>query len=246
MKLKQKIALVTGASRGIGRAIAIELANQGAHVIINYKTDGQRALATLNQIEKNGGSGVLIKGDVSDYLFAKKLITDIVNDFGTIDILVNNAGIAKFGLFTELTEQDWDEVINTNLKGVFNCCHHAVQAMLPHKNGSIINISSIWGNVGASCEVFYSASKGGVNAFTRALGKELAPSGIRVNAIAPGVIDTDMNNCFTEEERDALAQEIPMMRFGNGQEIAKLVAFLASDDASYITAQVITIDGGFV
>jgi 3-oxoacyl-[acyl-carrier protein] reductase len=244
LKLKQKVALVTGASKGIGRAIALELAKQGAYVVINYKTDDQGALTTLRTIEAAGGTGKLAKGDVANYSFAKQLITKVVSISGRIDILVNNAGISKVGLFTEMTEQDWDETININLKGMFNCCHHAVKSMLHDKSGSIINISSIWGTNGASCEVFYSASKGGINAFTKALGKELAPSGIRVNAIAPGVIDTAMNNFFSQQEKDALAEEIPMMRFGTSEEVAKLVAFLASDDASYITAQIITIDGG--
>lgn len=157
---------------------------------------------------------------------------------------MNNAGVSKIGLFTDMTEQDWDDVMNTNLKGVFNCCHQAVKYMLSQKSGSIINISSIWGNYGGSCEVLYSASKGGINAFTKALAKELAPSGIRVNAIAPGVIDTDMNECFTAQDRQLILEDIPMQRFGQAEDVAKLATYLASDDANYITAQIITVDGG--
>lgn len=243
-KLAGKVAVVTGASSGIGRSIAIELAKNGATVVINYKSNDQGAAETLSLIRKNKGHGKIFKGDISHYQTAKNLVKKTIHEYGHIDILVNNAGVSKIGLFTDMTEQDWDDVMNTNLKGVFNCCHQAVKYMLSQKSGSIINISSIWGNYGGSCEVLYSASKGGINAFTKALAKELAPSGIRVNAIAPGVIDTDMNECFTAQDRQLILEDIPMQRFGQAEDVAKLATYLASDDANYITAQIITVDGG--
>lgn len=241
-----KVAVVTGASKGIGRSIAVEFAKHGASVVVNYKSDHAAATETLRIINEFSGTGHIIQGDIADYKIAGKLITTAIDLYGQIDILVNNAGISKIGLFTEMTELDWDELMNINLKGVFNCTHHAVKQMLPRKTGSIINISSIWGNCGGSCEVFYSASKGGVNAFTKALGKELAPSGIKVNGIAPGVIDTAMNQCFSPEDQELMVQNIPMLRFGQGEDVAKLAVFLASDDANYITSQIITIDGGML
>lgn len=246
MRLKGKIAVVTGASKGIGRSIAIEFAKHGATVIINYKNDKLAATETLSIIDELSGTGHIIQGDISNYNTAGKLITATIDLYGHIDILVNNAGISKVGLFTEMTEHDWDELMGVNLKGVFNCTHQAIKHMLPRKIGSIINISSIWGSCGGSCEVYYSASKGGVNAFTKALGKELAPSGIRVNAIAPGVIDTAMNQCFSPDDQELMVQSIPMLRFGQGEDVAKLAVFLASDDANYITSQVITVDGGML
>jgi 3-oxoacyl-[acyl-carrier protein] reductase len=193
-----------------------------------------------------GGYGHIICADVSIYSSAETLIKKVENTFGKIDILVNNAGISKVGLFSEMYEKDWDEIINTNLKSTFNCCHVAVKNMIKRKSGCIINISSIWGNVGASCEVIYSASKGGINSFTKALSKELGPSGIRVNAIAPGVIDTSMNKWLTKEEKDNIINEIPLQSFGNGEDIGKLVVFLSSSESKYITGQIITVDGGMV
>lgn len=246
MSLSGKVALVTGASKGIGRSIAVTFAEKGATVIINYKKDDEGAAKTLEMIKSVDGYGSIIKADVSSYYGAKNMIDEVLNSFGKIDILVNNAGISKNGLFIDMTEEDWDAIIDTNVKSMFNCSHNVVKAMLQQKSGVIINISSIWGNVGASCEVIYSASKGGINSFTKALAKELAPSNIRVNAIAPGVIDTEMNKWLSAEEREALINEIPMMKFGEGEDVAKLAAFLASEDARYITGQIMTVDGGFI
>lgn len=246
MKLLGKVAVVTGASKGIGRSIAVEFAKHGATVVINYNNDRAGAEETQRIINDLSGEACIIQSNVADYNMAEKLITSTVDIYGQIDVLVNNAGISKIGLFTDMTPQDWQQIIGINLTGVFNCTHQAVKQMLPRKSGSIINISSIWGESGGSCEVFYSASKGGVNAFTKALGKELAPSNIRVNAIAPGVIDTAMNQCFSPQDRDAIIQNIPMLRLGQGEDVAKLAVFLASDDSSYITAQVITVDGGML
>ncbi|WP_061329934.1 elongation factor P 5-aminopentanone reductase [Clostridium botulinum] len=238
-----KVAIVTGGSRGIGRSIALELTKAGANVIINYNKNKEDALETLSLIKNLGGYGYVCKADVSDYDSSKKLIEFAINKFGKIDILVNNAGIAKIGLFIDMDENDWDNIINTNLKGVFNCSHNVIKYMLDKGEGTIINVSSMWGNIGASCEVIYSASKGGINAFTKALAKELGPNNIRVNAVAPGVINTDMNSCLCEEDMDNLKNEIPLMRLGEGEEVGKVVAFLSSKDSSYINGQIITIDG---
>lgn len=246
MDFAGKVVLITGGSRGIGKSIAVEFAKLGATVVINYKSNDNAVEETLCDIKSLGGYAVAIKGDISDYKFVKNMIDDIINKFGKIDVLVNNAGISKIGLFIDMEEEDFDDIIGTNLKGIFNTCHNVSKYMLKKRKGNIINISSIWGGVGASCEVLYSASKGGVNSFTKALGKELAASGIRVNAVQPGVIDTEMNKWLSKEEKDSLIEEIPMMKFGKGEDIAKLVTYLASDNAKYITAQVITVDGGYV
>lgn len=244
MNLKGKVALVTGASRGIGKGIAIELAKAGACVIINYKSNDKAAEETLKELRGLGAYALKIKGDVSDYGFSKQMIETTVEKLGKIDILVNNAGISKVGLFMDALPGEWDNILNVNLMGTINCSHNAVKEMIKQKSGSIINISSMWGNVGASCEVIYSASKGAINAFTKALAKELAPSNIRVNAIAPGVIDTEMNGWLSLEDRKSLVEEIPMMKFGEVDDIGNLVTFLASENSKYITGQVITIDGG--
>lgn len=241
-----KIAIITGGSKGIGKAIAKKLALEGCSIVINYSSDDKAAESTVKEIKDLGGYAIKIKGDISKYNEAKLLIDGTVKVFGKIDILVNNAAISKVGIFTDMDEKDWDDIINTNLKGIFNTCHNAVNYMLKHKEGSIINISSIWGNVGASCEVIYSASKGGVNSFTKALAKELAPSNIRVNAISPGVMKTSMNSWLSEEEVLNLKEEIPIGDFGEGEDVANLVKFLCSSNSKYITGQVITVDGGLI
>jgi len=246
MSLKGKVAIITGASRGIGKGIAIELAKAGCCVVINYKSNDEAAEKTMHEIRELGAYALKIKGDVSDYEFSKEMMNTTLEKLGRIDILINNAGISKVGLFMDATIEEWDNVLDVNLKGTINCCHNVVQEMIKQKSGSIINISSMWGNVGASCEVIYSASKGAINAFTKALAKELAPSNIRVNAIAPGVIDTEMNSFLTEGERKSLVDEIPMMKFGEVQDVGMLVTFLASENSKYITGQVITIDGGMI
>lgn len=244
--LNGKVAVITGASRGIGRAIAVELSKHGVWVVINYKSDRNGAEKTLETIKENKGNGMIYQCDVSLNNAVKEMFQDIANKYGKVDILVNNSGISKVGLFVDMSELDFDEIMNVNFKGVYNCTSCAVRSMIERKCGTIINISSIWGNVGASCEVLYSATKGAINSFTKSLGKELGASGIRVNAISPGVIDTDMNKCFSEDERSELKNEIPMMKFGKTEEVAKAAAFLASDESSYITAQVITVDGGMI
>lgn len=246
MKLRGKVAVVTGASKGIGASIALELAKLGANVVINYKSDAKGAKDVLKAIEDGGGIGSIIYGDVSKYHEAEILVKKTVKIYGKIDILVNNAGISKTGLFIDMYERDWDEILDVNLKGVYNCTHNVLKYMLPEKRGSIVNVSSIWGEMGASCEVIYSASKGGVNSFTKALSKELAPSNIRVNAVAPGVIETNMNSFLIDEERKELEYEIPLGYFGKCIQVAKVVAFLCSEDSDYITGQIVNVNGGMV
>ncbi len=244
MNLKGKVAIVTGASRGIGKGIALELAKAGASVVINYKSNDEAAENTLQEIRELGVYALKIKGDVSDYEFSKRMIQTTLEKLGKIDILINNAGISKVGLFMDAVPEEWDNIINVNLKGAINCSHNVIKEMIKQKSGNIVNISSMWGNVGASCEVIYSASKGAINSFTKALAKELAPSNIRINAIAPGVIDTEMNSWLTGEERRSLASEIPMMKFGEVCDVGMLAVFLASENSKYLTGQVISIDGG--
>lgn len=246
MDLSGKVALITGASRGIGRGIALEFAKAGAIVVVNYRKDEKGALETLKLIKEAGSYGTCIKADVSKFNETTSMINDIIEKYGNIDILVNNAGISKVGLFMDMAEEEWKELLDIDLRGPINCSHCVLKHMVSKKRGSIINISSIWGNSGASCEAVYSAAKGGLNSFTKALAKELAPSNIRVNAIAPGVIDTEMNNHLSKEEKEELKLYIPMMRFGNGEDIGKLTVFLASENSNYITGQIITIDGGMI
>ncbi|MCY6957111.1 elongation factor P 5-aminopentanone reductase [Clostridium brassicae] len=246
MDFHGKVVLITGGSRGIGRSIALEFAKCNASVIVNYRNNDKEAEKTIEEIKKLGGYCETIKGDIKEYDFSKKMIQYIIDKYGKIDVLINNAGISKVGLFIDMTEKDFDDIMGVNLRGVFNTCSNVVKHMIERKEGNIVNISSIWGGVGASCEVLYSASKGGVNSFTKALGKELAPSGIRVNGIQPGVIDTDMNKWMSQEDRKALIDEIPISRFGEGEDIAKLAVFLASDEAKYITSQIISVDGGYI
>ncbi|MHC1721501.1 MAG: SDR family oxidoreductase [Clostridiaceae bacterium] len=246
MDLIGKVAIVTGSSKGIGAAIAIELAKLGANVVINYKSDKEGAADVLGAVRDAGGIGSIACGDISGYEEAAAIIDRTIEVYGRIDILVNNAGISKTGLFIDMTEKDWDEIMDVNLKGIYNCTHNALRYMLPQRSGTIVNISSIWGEAGASCEVIYSAAKGGVNSFTRALSKELAPNGIRVNAVSPGVIDTRMNGSLSEEERKSLECQIPMGYFGRCAQVAKVVAFLCLDSSDYVTGQIINVDGGFL
>lgn len=245
-KLSGKIALVTGASRGIGRAIAIEMAKEGASIVINYSKDDNGAKETLEEIKKINGYGVLVKEDISSYENTRTMVDEIISTMGRIDILVNNAGISTVGLFMDSNEESINKIMNVNLMGPIYLTRHVINYMMMRKSGSIVNISSMWGEVGASCEVLYSASKGGMNLFTKALAKELAPSNIRVNGIAPGVIDTSMNSFLGEEDKKALEEEIPLGRFGQSHEIGKLAVFLCSEDSSYITGQIIRADGGYI
>jgi short chain dehydrogenase. len=240
-----KTVLVTGSSRGIGKAIAIKFAKEGYNVVINCVKNTESLNQTKSEIEKYPVSCLAYVGDMGSYDKAKELFCMIKERFGTLDVLVNNAGISYIGLLTDMTPDDWNKVIATNLTSVYNCCSLAIPDMVRRKSGSIINISSVWGIVGASCEVAYSASKGGVNAFTKALAKELAPSNIRVNAIACGAIDTDMNKFLDAEELQNLKNEIPAGRLGGPEEVADLAYYLAEKN-NYLTGQVIGLDGGWI
>lgn len=244
--LNGKVAIVTGGAGDIGREICIELAKEGASIAIHYNNSYDKAAGLKEYIKNNFSYAEIFKADISDRQQVDNMIDSIYNKFGRIDYLINNAGIAQIKPFIEITEEDWDKMMNVNLKGIFNCTQSVLRYMLPQKYGSIINISSIWGISGASCEVHYSASKGGIIAFTKALAKELGPSKIRVNCIAPGVIDTRMNNILNREEKEHLIEDIPLMSMGKPQDVANAVLFLLSDKANFITGQVITVDGGFI
>lgn len=241
----KKTALVTGSSRGIGKAIAIRFAKEGYNLVINGSSRKEKLLQTKSDIEQYKVSCMAYLGDMGDYEKAREMFLMIKNGFGPIDVLVNNAGISYIGLLTDMSFEDWNKVINTNLTSVYNCCSLAIPDMVREKSGKIINISSVWGNVGASCEVAYSASKGGMNAFTKALAKELAPSNIQVNAIACGAIDTEMNHFLTDEELLQLSNDIPAGRLGRAEEVANM-AFQLSQNNSYLTGQVIGLDGGWM
>ena len=245
MNFKDQVVLITGSSRGIGKAIALKFASLGATVLINGSKDLVALKTTYEEITSLGGKAHMYLCDVSSYDATKDLFDTIYSQVGRpIDILINNAGICHVGLFTDTTPSMWKSLIDTNLTSVYNCCHLAVPSMVHNHSGCIINISSIWGNVGASCEVAYSATKGAINSLSKALGKELGPCNIRVNAIACGFIETDMNNCLSQEDKDAFIEEVPLCRAGKPDEVADLCVYLASDQSSYLTSQVITLDGG--
>ena len=241
-----KTVLITGSSKGIGAATAILFAQKGYNVVINFNDSYQSATLLCQSLVANGYSVMTHKANVANRLDVELMVKETLYKFGSLDILVNNAGISHQGLITETDEIDFDRIIDINLKGVFNCCKAVVPSMVNRQSGKIINISSMWGQVGASREVAYSASKAGVIGLTKALAKELAPSGITVNAIAPGLIETSMNSHLSVEELADFVESIPLGRMGNADEIAAAVEFLASDKADYITGQVIGINGGFV
>ena len=242
--MAHKTVLITGASRGIGRAIAQIFAEAGWSVGICCKKNIAELSEVKKYIEATGSQCFDFIGDMGCYEEAQKFITEARKVLGPIDCLVNNAGISHIGLLSDMHAEEWNEIIQTNLTSVFNCCKQVIPDMVARQSGSIINISSVWGSCGASCEVAYSASKGGMNAFTRALAKELAPSNIQVNAIACGVIDTAMNHCFSPEDMEALKAEIPADRLGTPEEVASLV-FQTANAPGFLTGQVITMDGGW-
>lgn len=246
MDLNKKTVLVTGSSRGIGKAIALAFGRAGCNVVLNASKSIVQLEETKTLLEKQNIPTLALLADVSDYETCRELFAEIEKKFGSVDILVNNAGISHIGLFTDMTPAQWQRILSVNLESALNCTHLAVPSMVHKKNGVIINISSMWGEVGASCEAVYSASKGAINAFTKAMAKELGPSNIRVNAISCGVIDTEMNACFSQEERQALAEEIPLMRFGKPEEVGDLAVFLASQRAKFLTGKIITLDGGMI
>jgi 3-oxoacyl-[acyl-carrier protein] reductase len=242
--LEGRVAIVTGASRGIGRSIAIELAQRGATTVVNYKESADAAKEVVSEIRSSGGNAKSFQSDVSDFKQAKNLIKFALDNFQGLDILVNNAGITRDKLIMMMTEEDWDIVLDTNLKSVFNCSKPAVRHMMRKRFGRIINITSIAGQMGNPGQTNYSASKAGQIGFTKALAREVASRDITVNGVAAGYIETDIWSGVPDEARDAILAMIPLGRKGETQEIADAVAFLASDQASYITGQIIGIDGG--
>ena len=242
--LKNKIALITGAGRGIGRAIAIALAKEGAEVVINYNGSEERAKEVKQTIEEIGGKASMYKCNVSDFTACEAMIKDIVKEYGHLDILVNNAGITKDGLIMKMKEEDFDSVLNVNLKGTFNTIRHSARQMLKQRSGKIINISSVSGILGNVGQANYAASKAGVIGLTKTMARELGSRGITVNAIAPGFVDTEMTGVLSEEIRENACKQIILGRFGKPEDIANTAVFLASDKADYITGQVISVDGG--
>lgn len=242
--LDGKIAVVTGASRGIGRDIAIALAARGANVIVNYNGSASKAEEVVKEIVDNGGTAKAVQCNVSVFDEAAKLMDYVVKTYGRVDILVNNAGITKDDLLMRMSEDDFDSVINTNLKGAFNCIKHVSRQMLKQKGGRIINMSSVSGVIGNAGQANYCASKAGLIGLTKSAARELATRGITVNAVAPGFIKTEMTDVLSDSVKAAAIEQIPMKRFGTTKDIANTVAFLASDDAGYITGQVISVDGG--
>ena len=242
--LTGKNALVTGAGRGIGKAIALELAAKGAFVIVNYNGSKEAAEQTVAEIKAAGGDAIAYQCSVSDYEACGAMITALIKEYAHIDILVNNAGITRDGLLMKMSEEDYDAVINTNLKGCYNTIRHMSRYFLKQRAGKIINISSVSGILGNAGQANYSASKAGVIGLTKAVARELASRGINVNAVAPGFVETDMTDALSDSVKENLKSQIPLGKIGHPQDIAKAVAFLASPDANYITGQVLSVDGG--
>ncbi|MFC2337950.1 MAG: 3-oxoacyl-[acyl-carrier-protein] reductase [Negativicutes bacterium] len=246
MLLDGRYALVTGASRGIGRAIALRLAAEGAAVALNFAGNVAAAEAVRKEIESAGGKAILVPADVADETAATEMVEKTAEAFGAIDILVNNAGITRDSLLLRMKEEDWDAVLNTNLKGVFHCSKAAAKFMMKKRYGRIVNLASVVGLVGNSCQANYAAAKAGVIGFTKALAKELAGRGITANAIAPGFIRSDMTDVLPDKVKETMLAGIPLGRAGEPEDVAKAALFLASDQAAYITGQVLTVDGGMV
>lgn len=243
-QLSGKVALVTGASRGIGRAIALALAGQGAAVLVNYNGSRERALKVVEEIEKNGGQAEAVCCDVADFTACGKLVEEVIARYGHVDILVNNAGVTRDNLILRMTEEEYDKVLDTNLKGAFNTVRHLSRYFLKQRSGKVINISSVSGVMGNAGQANYSASKAGLIGLTKSVARELAGKGICVNAVAPGYIATDMTEALPEKAREGLLQMIPMGRIGQAEDIAQTVVFLAGSASDYITGQVICVDGG--
>ncbi|KAB2954445.1 3-oxoacyl-[acyl-carrier-protein] reductase [Heliorestis acidaminivorans] len=246
MGVDQRVVLVTGASRGIGRAVALRFAEEGYAVVVNYMGNEEKAREVVEQIEAKGGQAIAIKADVSKQEEVEALLQELLNRFGRIDVLVNNAGITRDNLLMRLKENDWDAVMNTNLKGVYLCSKAIAKVMMKQRQGRIVNLTSVIGQIGNAGQSNYAAAKAGVIGFTKSLARELASRNITVNAVAPGFIVTDMTDKLPEELRNNMIQAIPLSRFGQPEDVANVVVFLASEQSAYITGQTINVDGGMV
>lgn len=244
LKLQDKVAIVTGGGRGIGRAIATTLAAEGAKVAVNYSRSAEAAAQTVAQIREAGGVAMTAQADVANAEEVAALVKQVVEEFGPVDILVNNAGITRDKLLLRMSEEDWDAVLNTNLKGAFLCVKAVAPMMVKQKSGVIVNVGSVVGRVGGPGQANYSASKAGLFGLTKSLAKELGSRHIRINAVAPGFIETEMTEVLKADYREAVLKQIPLGRFGAAEDVARVVAFLCSPDAAYIHGEVITIDGG--
>ncbi|MCM1992307.1 3-oxoacyl-[acyl-carrier-protein] reductase [Oceanirhabdus seepicola] len=242
--LNGKVAFVTGGSRGIGKAIALKLAEKGANIVINYRRENPELEELKKEIESKGVKALLIQGDVSDFNRVKEMIDEAHKEMGSLDILVNNAGITKDTLLMRMKEEDFDRVIDVNLKGVFNFIKHITPIMMKQRSGRIINMTSVVGITGNAGQLNYSASKAGVIGATKSAARELASRGITVNAIAPGFIETDMTEELSDRVKDAILKSVPLKKMGKPEDVANLVAFLSSDEAAYVTGQIVNVDGG--
>lgn len=241
-----KVAMITGATRGIGKQIALTLANEGYNIVLNYKTENDELKQLKNEIESKNVKCLAVQGDVTNFEDCKQMIESAIKEFGKIDVLVNNAGITKDMLLARMKEEDFKQVIDVNLVGTFNMTKNVISYMMKARNGKIINISSVVGIAGNAGQTNYSASKAGIIGFTKSLAKEVASRNILVNAVAPGFIETNMTDVLKQEVKDEIAKNIPLKRMGTPQDVANVVKFLASEDSSYITGQVISVDGGMI
>lgn len=243
---RKQTVLITGASRGIGKAIAIRFAREGYNVIVQYHTGQIEAETLVQQLIEEGYTAIAVQADVRDSASVKQMVQVAAAQFGNIDVLINNAGIAQQKLFTDITDEEWHNMFAVHVDGTFYCTREVLPMMIRQKNGNIVNLSSMWGQTGGSCEVHYSAAKGAIQAMTKALAKEVGPSGIRVNCVAPGVVQTEMNKMLDEETLEALRLETPLETLGTAEDVANLVYFLCSNEASFMTGQILGINGGMV